>query len=200
MTYLFCEYSRSLILFHFPWLEFRYSVQIRIATLYLTQRGHCRLFLPPLRSIVCTIHVRHRVVLRGGTVKLTAREIPIQSSDLILHLILDANVRRFVPHQRSKLIHISLRARLELPCRLLTRGIWRKRSILIPSLCRTPFQIGQILRIQRLRLSRILESSKMRGSVRIVRQGTGEGRYAGRPRWFSTGPCGGVPSVEITRF
>lgn len=77
-------------------LEFRYSIQIRITTLYLTQRSH-RLLLPPLRSIIRTVHVRHRVILRG-TVELTAREISIQSSDLILHLILNANVRRFISH------------------------------------------------------------------------------------------------------
>lgn len=169
-----------------PRLEFRYSIQIRIATLYLTQRGHSRLFLPPLRSIIRTVHIRHRVILRGGTVELTAREISVQSPDLILHLILNANVRRLISHQRSKLIHVSLRARLELPRRLLTRGIRREWSILIPGRSRTPLQIGQILRIQRLRLPRVLESGKVRGSMRIVRQGTGEGRHAGRPRWFST--------------
>lgn len=82
----------------FPRLEFRYSIQIRITTLYLTQRSHCRLLLSSLRSIIRTVHIRHRCIVLCGTVELTAREISVQSSDLILHLILNANVRRLVSH------------------------------------------------------------------------------------------------------
>jgi len=114
-------------------LEFRYSIQIRIATLHLTQCSYRWLLLSSLRAIIRTVHVRYRAILCGSTVELTAREITVQSSDLILHLVLNANIGRFVPHQGSKLIHVGLRAWFELPCRLLIRRIWRKWSILIPS-------------------------------------------------------------------
>lgn len=113
-------------------LQFCHGVQIGIATLYLAQRRHGLLvLLSRLRAIIRAVHIWYSVVLRGA-VELIPCEISVQRSHLILHLVLNPYIRRFVSNQRAELIHIGLRSRLELPGRLAT-GIRWQWTILIPS-------------------------------------------------------------------
>lgn len=78
MTFLLSEYSRLVdSISRFRELEFRYSIQIRITTLHLTQGSHRRFLLSTLRSIIRAVHIRHCAVRRGGAVELTAREISV---------------------------------------------------------------------------------------------------------------------------
>lgn len=128
---------------------------------------------------VSSIHVRHRnrVVaydpvmvpnIVAPVVLHSSGEISVQRGTvprLILHIVLLLVLILYllaqllgllVTHERSELIHVGLRARLDVPC-VCGGGYWQRSRGLIPARIRPSLEVGKILGVKGLSLARVLE-------------------------------------------